>query len=164
MDIVRYKPLDPLTKIYDYSTTNVTRRRDVIINGEEWEYVYFSGRLEWVQLKYENIFNVKQQHRLYHFDKETKQISHGVEYGSYIDEGGVIYDGVYKKFLVDQYGNNIGNIKIEYWIDGLQDGLWTVWHENGQKESERTYKDGELISSKCWDEDGNEMECPPQKK
>jgi len=24
---------------------------------------------------------------------------------------------------------------------------------------EENYKDGELISSKCWDEDGNECEC-----
>ena len=36
------------------------------------------------------------------------------------------------------------------------DGLWTMWYENGQKGSEATFKDGSLISSKCWDEDGNE--------
>ena len=37
--------------------------------------------------------------------------------------------------------------------------LWAGWYENGQKSSEVTYKDGEEISSKCWDEDGNECEC-----
>jgi len=30
------------------------------------------------------------------------------------------------------------------------------WHENGQKSSERTYKDGEMIESTSWDEDGYE--------
>ena len=34
-------------------------------------------------------------------------------------------------------------------------GLGTSWHENGQKEREATYKDGELISAKAWDKDGN---------
>ena len=29
------------------------------------------------------------------------------------------------------------------------------WHQNGQKESEGTYKDGELIEKIEWDEDGD---------
>jgi len=33
------------------------------------------------------------------------------------------------------------------------------WYDNGQKKAEGTRKDGELISSKCWDEDGYECEC-----
>ena len=37
--------------------------------------------------------------------------------------------------------------------------LWAGWHENGQKKEERTFKDGKFISSKCWDEDGNDCEC-----
>ena len=32
-------------------------------------------------------------------------------------------------------------------------------YENGQKSYEVTYKDGELISEKCWDEDGNKRDC-----
>ena len=28
--------------------------------------------------------------------------------------------------------------------DGKHDGLWTNWYENGQKKEERTFKDGEL--------------------
>ena len=39
-------------------------------------------------------------------------------------------------------------------------GKWTWWYDNGQKWSEGTFKDGKWIS-KCWDEDGNEMDCPP---
>jgi hypothetical protein len=43
--------------------------------------------------------------------------------------------------------------------DGKEDGLWTTWYVNGQKEREATFKYGKIISSKCWDEDGNECEC-----
>ena len=34
-----------------------------------------------------------------------------------------------------------------------------VFYENGQLEYEGNYKDGELISEKCWDENGKEIEC-----
>jgi antitoxin component YwqK of YwqJK toxin-antitoxin module len=36
-----------------------------------------------------------------------------------------------------------------------EDGVWTDWYENGQKESEATYKDGELDSKWIsWHENG----------
>ena len=43
--------------------------------------------------------------------------------------------------------------------DGKEDGKWTEWYENGQIKEEANFKDGELISEKCWDEDGNEYGC-----
>ncbi len=43
--------------------------------------------------------------------------------------------------------------------DGKLDGKRTWWNENGQKTYEDIWKDGENISSKCWDDDGNECEC-----
>ena len=39
-----------------------------------------------------------------------------------------------------------------------RDGLYTNWYENGQKSFEGTYKDGELISEKYWNEDGSVKE------
>ena len=48
--------------------------------------------------------------------------------------------------------------------DGKEDGLWTEWHDNGQKRAEFTYEDGEVISEKCWDEDGYERECFSMKR
>ena len=36
---------------------------------------------------------------------------------------------------------------------------YVLRHSNGQKSYEVTYKDGELISEKCWNGDGNEREC-----
>jgi len=59
---------------------------------------------------------------------------------------------------IEHYPN--GQKKEEgYYLDEKKDGLWTYWYENGQKMEEETFKDGKLISSKCWDEDGNEKEC-----
>jgi antitoxin component YwqK of YwqJK toxin-antitoxin module len=43
--------------------------------------------------------------------------------------------------------------------DGELNGLWTGWYKNGQKKYEETYKDRQFISAKCWDEDGNEIDC-----
>jgi antitoxin component YwqK of YwqJK toxin-antitoxin module len=37
-------------------------------------------------------------------------------------------------------------------------GKWTFWYENGKKSFEETYKDGELISKKEWNEDGSVIE------
>jgi antitoxin component YwqK of YwqJK toxin-antitoxin module len=42
--------------------------------------------------------------------------------------------------------------------NGKLDGLVTNWYENGQKETEGTYKDGKLISRKDWKYDGSVME------
>jgi len=42
--------------------------------------------------------------------------------------------------------------------NGKLDGLSTIWYENGQKNTEGTYKDGKLISRKDWKYDGSVME------
>ena len=33
------------------------------------------------------------------------------------------------------------------------------YHENGQLNYQGNYVNGELLDSKCWDIDGNEIEC-----
>ena len=47
----------------------------------------------------------------------------------------------------------IGNYK-----DGTRDGLWTEWHENGQKSAEGNYKDGKLWTAVAWRLNGEK--CP----
>ena len=42
--------------------------------------------------------------------------------------------------------------------DGKLEGLVTGWYENGQKNSEQLFKDGNLISLKEWNEDGSDKE------
>lgn len=39
--------------------------------------------------------------------------------------------------------------------DGKQDGAYTTWYKNGQKKSEVNLKDGEVFSSREWNEDGS---------
>jgi len=50
--------------------------------------------------------------------------------------------------------------QIEYlahFKDGKPDGLATSWYENGQKQTETTYKDGESVSQRSWpSKDGEE--------
>ncbi|MEE3368416.1 MAG: hypothetical protein VX346_03630, partial [Planctomycetota bacterium] len=41
--------------------------------------------------------------------------------------------------------------------DGKPEGLATIWHKNGQKRSEATFKDDKLVSETKWDEEGNEI-------
>jgi len=54
------------------------------------------------------------------------------------------------------YYHSTGKKKWEkIYKDGKRDGLHTEWFENGQKEYEGTYKNGELISQKRWNEDGS---------
>ena len=45
---------------------------------------------------------------------------------------------------------------LAHFKDGKPDGLWTEWHENGQKEWEATYKDGESVSQRSWPSKGGE--------
>ena len=47
--------------------------------------------------------------------------------------------------------------EVDY-LDGILDRLSTEWYENGQKKVESTYKDGEIISEKYWNEDGSVKE------
>ena len=46
-----------------------------------------------------------------------------------------------------------------FYKGGKEDGIWTIWHENGQKRMEVTLVLGELVSQYCWDEFGNYIEC-----
>ena len=64
-------------------------------------------------------------------------------------------DGVWTKWY-----SNGQKCEEETYKDGKIDGLYTYWYENGQKKSESTYRYGRWNLGKCWDEDGNEMDCP----
>ena len=57
--------------------------------------------------------------------------------------------------LVPYDGYTIFPIAFRTYKDGKKDGKWTEWYWDGQKESEVTYKDGKMISSKEWNKDGS---------
>ena len=115
------------------------------------------------------------------FSQSKVNINNLVQYGDKMfrenDDkpySGIVFD-LHKstggKSLEGRYKDGLRNGKWSWWNEdykldisgtynkGKQDGKWTYWFENGEKWKEGTYKDGELISSKCWDEDGNEKEC-----
>ena len=64
------------------------------------------------------------------------------------------YEGLWRRY----FDNGILSIKGNYKND-KQEGFWKSYYDNGQLKYEWNYKEGELISQKCWDEDGNEKEC-----
>jgi antitoxin component YwqK of YwqJK toxin-antitoxin module len=43
--------------------------------------------------------------------------------------------------------------------NGKRDGLWTNWHENGQKYSEEIFKNGESDTYKLFNSKGEEVEA-----
>ena len=66
--------------------------------------------------------------------------------GRIAEEGGYV-DGIrVGPFTIWHVGWNQKKWEATYNWDGKLDGNETSWYGNGQKGSERTYKDGELIS------------------
>ncbi|MFK7770704.1 MAG: toxin-antitoxin system YwqK family antitoxin [Saprospiraceae bacterium] len=45
--------------------------------------------------------------------------------------------------------------------DGKRDGIWKIYHENAQDKlwKEQTFKEDKMVSEKCWDKEGKQMEC-----
>ena len=63
-------------------------------------------------------------------------------------------DGIEKKWYFN------GQLKREATYNhNNPDGLTRSWHDNGQLKDQLNYKDGELISQKCWSSWGGKIEC-----
>ena len=43
--------------------------------------------------------------------------------------------------------------------DDKLEGPLKIYYENGKLKAEAIFKNGELVSEKCWDIDSNEIEC-----
>ena len=98
------------------------------------------------------------------FDEQVNQL---LEVGGELMDGGyqvinnddgVVYSQVIvfkKNCYVEFYDNGQLRVVENNNEDGKEDGLWISWYENGQKMEEVTYKDGNLISKKEWNEDGS---------
>ena len=82
---------------------------------------------------------------------------------SWYSSGQKYKEGTFKDGKEDgkwtSWHNNGQKYIEETYKDGVLDGLWKFWYENG-KSGEATFKDGEFITAECWDEDGNEEDCP----
>ena len=65
-------------------------------------------------------------------------------------------NGTRKRVLY--FSSGLKEVEEEY-QDGEKYGKETQWYENGQKQWEIVAStDGELISSKLWDKDGNQIQ------
>ena len=107
--------------------------KDYYENGQlQEEGHYKEGKLEGLWRRYfdNGILSIKGNY------KDDKQEGF---WKSYYDNGQLYLDRIYK--------------------DGKLEGLWKSYYDNGQLKYEWNYKEGELISQKCWDEEGNEKEC-----
>ena len=100
-----------------------------------------------------------------HFHKNgilEKEGSYSLTASYYLNDSGKPYNihpSEYKNDWWTYYHDDDVKSAEGKYIFGVKDSLWTYWYTNGQKNEEGTYKDGELISEKCWDEDGNERDC-----
>ncbi len=76
-----------------------------------------------------------------------------------------------KKYEEGEYHDGKPHGKITIWYengqkkgegehrDGELHGKWIYWYENGQKGAEIELRDDKLIRKKCWDENGNSIDC-----
>ena len=91
------------------------------------------------------------------FDKNEfdKQLNYLLGLGCELKEGSYSEDTM--SFNKKYYSQTvlIDTNKYNHFEFNDEEGKWTEWHENGQKKSEGTYKDGEMIEWTLWDEDGN---------
>ena len=125
MEEIRYIPLDSITKLSDKIRSHI-RTKDVMINDETWEYHYFSGELDYIQKSFieDKVFYTKTI-RFY-----KKLPSWCSESGFYLEEGMRVNHGKFHDYKIDQYGKNIGELKIEHWEHGKKNGIFKQWIED----------------------------------
>ena len=107
--------------------------------------------------KYTNKFKIKQFLSESPVLKKTSQKPTNVEEMNELD--GVLYSkDTNKPFngpaIMKFYGTKLEGILK----DGKPDGKWNVYYPSGQKYYQQNYKDGELINSIKWDQEGNIIE------
>lgn len=114
-----------------------------LFNGLAYE-VYANGKL-WVEAKYKNgrcdgeLKEWDQQGRL----RLVENYKNGDK------------DGVQK-----YYWESSGRLLDESnWKKGKLHGLSRTWHESGQLLIEENYITGRLISEKCWNDNGEKIQC-----
>jgi len=105
--------------------------------------------------KYTNKFKIK---RFLSESPVLKKLKEPINTEELDERDGVLYSRDTNKPFNGPAITIFSGIKLEGTIkDGKPDGKWAVWYPSGQKYMERNYKDGELIVSTSWDEDGNKL-------
>ncbi len=100
------------------------------------------------QLEYEGNFKDGKREGLWKYYYSTGQL----EWEGNFKDGKE--EGLFKIYYENGQLMMEGNYK-----DGKREGLSKEYYKNGQLKWEGNFKDEELISKKCWDEKGNEIDC-----
>ena len=90
-------------------------------------------------------------------DDPDSWLDYKIEYVAYLYESGNIKNEEFDGPLT-RYDKNGNVLEVINYKKGKKDGLHTGWYENGQKSSERNYKDGVILWSKQWNKDGSVKE------
>jgi antitoxin component YwqK of YwqJK toxin-antitoxin module len=84
-------------------------------------------------------------------------------HSEWYENGLLNYEENYKDGKLDglyRYWDSEGQILYSYYyIGGNKEGLQKEWFSNGQLHKEYTIYKGDIINEKCWDPDGNLMQC-----
>ncbi len=64
------------------------------------------------------------------------------------------YDNGNKEFLGTEMNAYVNGKNQQYRV-----GVWKFWYTNGKMKFEGLYKDGTLISEKCWNSNGESISC-----
>ena len=127
------------------------------LNGQiQSESNYKDEKMDGNQISYYE--NGKKESEVFYKDGELDGKGIGwYENGKKMEEA-FFKDGELDGKMINYYEN--GKKRGEaFFKDGEENGKRIYYYENGQIGREGNYKDGREISSKCWDEDGNECEC-----
>lgn len=85
-----------------------------------------------------------------------------VEADKLLERGGLFYEiNSEKPFTgraVEYWSSEQKKWEAEYRAGKLH-GVFIQWHENGQREMESEWRNGELIEGQCWDAEGSPKEC-----
>ena len=94
----------------------------------------------------EHIFQVKMINELYRKDGITWKLENGIE-RAYSNKDGKIMNGHYRHYYDDGTINSIGT-----WINGLKEGAWQTFYQNGQLFSRGFYiNDKRFPSERAWE-------------
>lgn len=159
------KNIDAYIKLFDDTDNNDTKQQE---NGElegHRKSYHENGQLS-AELNYKN-GELEGLCKSYH---ENGQLSAEAHYKNgklegrrkgYHENGELHYesewvDDVQNGEIIsfDKYGNKV---KQSFLINGNYDGIQKEWFPNGKIKAERIYKKDLIVSQKCWDESGNEI-------
>ena len=159
------KKIIPFLALCLVATCNAELRTWTAVNGKEVEAEFVSNEKGIVKLKLKTgkVFEVP-ANKLSKEDNEfisSLAKPEGVNEEQLEEREGIVYlkgsDTPYTGKATSLYENGQKEHETNF-KDGEVDGLSVYWYENGQKKLEVNYKDGEKISEKHWNEKGELLE------